>query len=89
MRCSRLDLGGGEVAIICGPRPRRSRCSACGQLSETLLCDWKLHGVKAGKTCDAKVCRSCGREVGPDKHLCPPHARAWDRHPKNPNRKDG
>jgi hypothetical protein len=49
-----------------------------------VLCDWKLRGREAGKTCDAKLCRACAVTVGEDKHLCPPHGRVWDRHPASP-----
>lgn len=71
------------VAVLCGVRRSRHKCRSCGQTS-MYQCDWKLSGPKKGKTCDAHICGSCAREVGPDKHLCPPHQRVWDAHILNP-----
>lgn len=85
MVCRRLDLPGGGFAIVCGP-DRRRKCRACGAKADPIiLCDWKLTGAKAGKTCDAPSCRSCATSVGDDKDLCPPHARALASDPRNPN----
>lgn len=94
MRCRpiTLTMPDGSTPItgfVCGPDTRK-RCKHCGEIAE-IQCDWKLTGKKAGKTCDAWLCRRCARpvgddKVGDDKDLCPPHAHAWDRHPKNPQR---
>lgn len=87
MRCRRYAIrtpdGQTGVAIVCGQETRK-RCSACGELGATYQCDWKLHGARAGKTCDQWICESCRVHVAEDKDLCPPHARLWDKHPKNP-----
>lgn len=74
---------------VCGPRGRTRtvlhRCSACSRWANPeILCDYKLRGPKAGKTCDVVLCDDCAREVADNKHLCPPHAKLWDAHPKNP-----
>lgn len=61
-------------AIICGPKPRRRRCSACGELGATRECDWK---VGRDKTCDALLCERCTTQPRKDKDLCPAHAQAW------------
>lgn len=52
-----------------------------------MLCDWKLAGAKAGKTCDRFMCLGCAVKVGEDKHLCEPHGKLWDKHPANPRNK--
>jgi hypothetical protein len=70
MACRTVTVGG-VTAIVCGPRPRRRRCS-CGAPA-TLLCDWKV-----GKgTCDKPICAAHAEEVAPDKHLCPEHQVAY------------
>jgi hypothetical protein len=85
MHCRRIALPGVGFAIVCGPRPRRRACKFCGDLvDDVVLCDWKLTGTKAGKTCSAPCCRRCAASVGADKDLCPPHKRAWDTDPRNP-----
>lgn len=81
MACNPFVVKGASGAVVgvgfaCTRGDRRIRpCSSCGQAS-TLLCDEPLRGSKKGKTCDAPLCRGCAVEVGPDRHLCPPHARA-------------
>jgi hypothetical protein len=49
-----------------------------------LLCDWKVKGKRSG-TCDAPICAQHALQVGPDKHLCREHQKAWEdwqrRHP--------
>lgn len=60
-------------AIVCTGGARRKRCK-CGRPS-TKLCDFKLTGAKASKTCDAPLCPRCATSIGPDRDLCPAHAR--------------
>jgi hypothetical protein len=36
------------------------------------LCD---HQLENGKTCDAPICSEHAQQIGPDRHLCPRHAR--------------
>jgi hypothetical protein len=74
--CDHVDLGGGQFAIICS-RGNTKRCK-CGRKS-TKLCDWKLHGPKEGKTCDEPLCDGCAVNVAPEKDLCQPHNRMWER----------
>jgi hypothetical protein len=80
--CENLKLPDGTVAILCGMRGRKKFC-ACGRVAD-LLCDWKVKDKKNG-TCDAPICKLHAKQVGPDKHLCPLHQRAYDawlkRHP--------
>lgn len=82
--CQRIDLGNGQVAIVCGPRQRAKFCS-CGR-EATLLCDWKVKGKRSG-TCDQPVCSQHALQVGPDKHLCQQHQKAYEewkrRHPES------
>ncbi len=76
MTCTPIKLDNGGVAIVCTPRQRAKRCSACGRAAR-LLCDWKIGD---GKTCDKPICAMHAQEVGEDKHLCPEHQeqyRAW------------
>ncbi|MCC7484569.1 MAG: hypothetical protein IT529_06225 [Burkholderiales bacterium] len=75
MKCSRVPLPGGGVAIVCGARRVRVHLCACGARA-TLQCDWKVPGGKSG-TCDAWICGGCAQEVGPDKHLCAEHQAAY------------
>jgi hypothetical protein len=60
-------------AIVCTRSPRHRFCS-CGAPAD-LLCDYPLRGTKAGKTCDRPICGECAVNIGPDKDLCPTHAR--------------
>lgn len=79
MGCERVefDLGNGEkaTAIVCTRGGRKARCKACGKREHAVLCDYPLAGKKAGKTCDMKLCSACAQRVGPDRDLCPPHAK--------------
>lgn len=77
MKCTHLNLGDGMQAIVCGGR--RVHTCACGRPS-TKLCDWK---IGRGRTCDKRLCDECAYSPAPEKDLCPTHAEAWKRHPKN------
>jgi hypothetical protein len=68
-----VNLPGGGTAIVC-TRGRRPACSVCGKRPGELLCDGP--GAEPGKTCDARLCRSCAQHVAPDTDLCPRHRRA-------------
>ncbi len=77
MKCSKMPLPGGGVAIVCSAGARQIRCG-CGNVS-TLLCDWKTPTPKnPNKTCDEPLCPKCATEVGPDKHLYRDHNGAWE-----------
>lgn len=86
MECTKVTLPNGFTGFVCGGRRRRRPCASCGALVADFECDWKLHGKQKGKTCSRSLCASCATQVGPDKHLCPPHAKAWAVHPRNPGR---
>ncbi len=78
--CTWIDAGDdfGPI-VVCGPKPRRRRCSACRELGD-LLCDFP---VADGKTCDKPLCRRCAVSVGPDLDHCPGHHQE-DALPRNP-----
>ncbi len=73
--CLKMQFADGTVGIICGTRQRRKFC-ACGRAAD-LLCDWKVREKKSG-TCDAPICPQHAKQVGPDKHLCPLHQKAYE-----------
>ena len=86
MTCEHVKIPGG-VAIVFTRGGRTQRCP-CGRRA-IALCDWKLKGkalTKTGatRTCSAPLCNACRTNVGPEKDLCGPHARLWEKHPKNP-----
>lgn len=83
MYCERYRLPDGTIAIV-SFSGRRPVCFGCGAAAPGFQCDWKLRGKRKDATCLKHLCASCARQVGPDKHLCPPHARMWDAHPANP-----
>lgn len=75
--CTVVRMPGGTTAILCGPRTRAPvrRCiTGCGRVA-TLLCDGPP-SWPGRATCDAPLCASCARELGPDRHHCPRCARA-------------
>lgn len=83
MTCTTVKLGS-NYAIVCSSAPRARTCK-CGKRS-TKLCDWVI-GVGRGQiamTCDMDLCDGCATHVGPNKDLCPAHAKEWDEHPRNP-----
>lgn len=73
MTCHRIDLPGGGFAIACtrGPRRKSAPCLYC-TAPHTKLCDYE---VAPGKTCDRKLCDRCAVHVGPNRDLCPDHAK--------------
>ena len=85
MVCEYFRTEDGRVsAIVCSRKHKPAKCAECG-CTATRMCDWKLTGRKAGKTCDRLLCKGCAVEpVMPDgssaedKHLCPAHARIWE-----------
>jgi hypothetical protein len=73
--CERVDLGNGNVAIVCGGHAKKTFC-ACGRES-VALCDWKVPAHKSG-TCDRPLCASHAKQVARNKHLCPDHQVGYD-----------
>lgn len=63
--------------FVCDRGDRRlGRCGCPGCFERTsVLCDFELRGKKTGKTCDARLCLKHAVPVGPDRHLCPAHAK--------------
>ena len=47
-------------------------CLSCGAPA-TKLCDFKLLGVKEGKTCDRPLCVRCAKKVTGGLDYCPGH----------------
>lgn len=73
MGCDSLDLGNGQLAIVCTRgRAKTKRCSHGGCFAKgALLCDFKLAN---GRTCDAPICKKHSTHTGPDTDYCLPHA---------------
>lgn len=71
MACLVIPGGG----FVCG-RPRPGPCSVpgCGRM-HGILCDFPVERKGAKGTCDAKLCRRCAKELGPEIHVCPAHAK--------------
>ncbi len=59
--------------FICG-RGRREKCRWCSS-DRVKLCDAVVTTSKSG-TCDAPMCFAHAKKTGPNRDLCPPHARA-------------
>lgn len=66
-----VDTKDGGFAIICTRGIRKRYCRWCRREANR-LCD---HEISPGKTCDANICVSHATRVGPNKDLCPDHAR--------------
>jgi hypothetical protein len=75
MPCSWLKLPGGGVAIVKHGKSRAPRCKFC-PLTSTKLCDAIVGKTLGGEaiTCDAPICSTCARNVGPEKDFCPNHS---------------
>jgi hypothetical protein len=71
MRCRAIPVPGG-FAIACGGQPRRRRCSVCGELGASKLCDGPPRR-RDRRTCDAPLCEKCARKRAPgaDFDYCP------------------
>jgi hypothetical protein len=79
MGCDFLTDDEGKVTVImCSRGQRKRKCVSCGRFKATQLCDWKLSGKKAGKTCDRPLCPQCSVVPAPNKDLCPAHAKMWE-----------
>ena len=80
MPCRTIKVGDG-FAVVCVRGQRAKPCAVCKSPS-TQLCDFPLTGPKAGKTCDAPLCRRCAVKVGPDRDYCPAHDRLTKEQPR-------
>lgn len=76
MICKRIDLGDGNVAIVCY-RGRRIPCSVpgCPNIS-TKECDHPILRKGVPGTCDMKLCDRHAKSIGPDRDLCPAHEKS-------------
>ena len=70
------------IAHVRGAKRKFPRCKFCPvELMQAcdakLLCDFVVGKTRGGKdiTCDKPICDHCAKEVGPDKHFCPRHAK--------------
>ena len=76
--CERMDFSDGTFAIVCGSRRTRKKCKWCGAPA-TKLCDHVTSSpaqIMHRKMCDAPMCDRHAKSIGPEKDLCPFHARA-------------
>lgn len=73
MPCKTMVMGDGSMVVLCS-RGGGERCCICGKPSSK-LCDFKLTGAKAGKTCDKKLCARCAHKVADGVDYCPVHWR--------------
>lgn len=64
MHCTFLPGG----TIVCGDRRKPARCSGCGEMTATKLCDGM---APSGATCDAAICAHCATSIGENQDLCP------------------
>lgn len=72
MPCYHVHLPSGGYAIVKTSGKRLVQCQ-CGALSQ-FQCDWK---TGKDRTCDRHLCPAHALEVGPEKHLCEEHQRAY------------
>lgn len=73
MTCSRVQLPGGETAIVCHGKSRK-KCEFCSNPA-TLQCDHPI-GETVGAdpiTCDAFICAQCATPKGDGIDHCPRH----------------
>lgn len=74
MPCDPVKLPGGAWGLVCSRGRRSAPCLYCGRASSR-LCDFKLTGEKAGKTCDKAMCDRCAyRPAGTEEDYCRAHA---------------
>lgn len=73
--CHVLKFSDGSPVLLCGLQGDKTFCGVCGRIAY-LLCDWKVRGPGRG-TCDLPICEKHALQVGPDKHLCPLHQKAY------------
>jgi hypothetical protein len=74
MHCRFIRTPDGNMAVFCGPRGPRPRCSVpgCGRPVER-ECDFPVQRRGKPGTCDAKLCATHAKPAGPDRDLCPAH----------------
>jgi len=75
--CKEVRLPGGGVAFVRYANRRVPKCGWCHELS-TKLCDFVIsppQQVTHKKTCDAPMCDTHAKSVGPNLDYCPVHAK--------------
>jgi hypothetical protein len=77
MTCEWVKRPNGGTAIVCGPRPRRHKCSVPGCPNNARhQCDGRviLHAGQKS-TCNAWICEEHRTPAGDNVDYCPTHAK--------------
>jgi hypothetical protein len=74
MSCDAFNLGGGWVIVECGRSAGNCSVPGCTRAAAA-LCDYPVTRRGRAGTCSAKLCATHRRSVGPDRDLCPAHAK--------------
>ena len=74
MPCEWVKLEDGTVALVRYAKSCAAKCAFCMR-PHTKLCDMEIGRTLLGEpiTCDAKMCDTHARQVGPNKDYCPKH----------------
>lgn len=81
MRCDRIELPGGGVAILCSRNSRRRTCRVPGcDWPAVALCDFQLEPPARRRTCDLAICArhrvsqpGRGSDGSASRDYCPAH----------------
>ncbi len=74
MTCYPISGPDGRVTgFVCTRGEHKKRCKGCRDAFATKLCDFRLGGSKAGKTCDVALCERCAVKRG-EADYCRVHA---------------
>jgi len=76
MKCERVTLADGQVAIVCSRKARVSRCKVPGcTRAVASLCDGHTEATNPDTAkpdgCDLPICAHHAVPIGQDAHLCP------------------
>lgn len=75
--CDFFGGPGGTRVVACRPAAKRKRCSVCGGLGASKLCDFPVEDgtSPATGTCDKPLCVECAVHREPDSDYCPGHSK--------------
>lgn len=76
MKCRLINFENRTV-IVCGGRPKRHSCYACGNFAE-FQCDSPVFRNERRGSCDRWMCSRCRRNIGENTDLCRPHHELWE-----------